>query len=236
MITATGNNFGAYTIQLKDYQSDKMVVLNGRFELNPESEEYITAKQLEIYVPDLSLPKSTMTAVFQHGKSWTRPMVTALKSWIKDKNTIVIEKPLVLKSASAEPELDFFCAYVPKGVRFTPQPLNPTQLTIENPTLPNMSITYQQCFITDHWVFLAIQVRGTKTETEGEEFSFRLAGLPNGISADVPFFFNAYSYSEDGSYEVPVHISGDLLTCLGVTGTNWSQGGVMETRLFLIRS
>lgn len=34
MITATGNNFGAYTIQLKDYQSDKMVVLNGRFELN----------------------------------------------------------------------------------------------------------------------------------------------------------------------------------------------------------
>ena len=40
MITATGNNFGAYTIQLKDYQSDKMVVLNGRFELNPESEEY----------------------------------------------------------------------------------------------------------------------------------------------------------------------------------------------------
>ena len=32
MITATGNNFGAYTIQLKDYQSDKMVILNGRFD------------------------------------------------------------------------------------------------------------------------------------------------------------------------------------------------------------
>ena len=97
MITATGNNFGAYTIQLKDYQSDKMVILNGRLELNPESEDYIAAKQLEIYVPDLSLPKSTMTAVFQHGKSWAKPMVTALKSWIKDKNTIVIEKPIVLR-------------------------------------------------------------------------------------------------------------------------------------------
>lgn len=235
MITATGNNFGAYTIQLKDYQSEKMVVLNGRFELNPESEDYIAAKQLEIYVPDLALPKSTMTAVFQHGRSWAKPMVTTLKSWIKDKNTIVIEKPIVLKSASAEPELDFFCAYVPKGVRFTPEGMTPTPLTIENATLANMSIAYQHCFITDHWVFLAIQVRGTKTETEGEEFSFRLAGLPNGISADVPFFFNAYSYTEDGSYEVPVHITGDQLTCLGVTGTNWSQGGVMETRLFLVR-
>ena len=65
MITATGNNFGAYTIQLKDYQSDKMVVLNGRFELNPESEDYIAAKQLEKYVPDLSLPKSTIPSSSQ---------------------------------------------------------------------------------------------------------------------------------------------------------------------------
>ena len=235
MITATGNNFGAYTIQLKDYQSDKMVVLNGRLELNPESEEYIAAKQLEIYVPDLSIPKSTMTAVFQHGKSWSRPMVTALKSWIKDKNTIVIEKPIVLKSASAEPELDFFCAYVPKGVRFTPEGMTPTPLTLENASLANMSIVYQHCFVTDHWVFLAIQVRGTKTETEGDEFAFTLNGLPNDIAADVPFFFNAYSYSEDGSYEVPVHITGNQLTCFGVTGTNWSQGGVMETRVFIVR-
>ena len=235
MITATGNNFGAYAIQLKDYQSEKMVVLNGRFELNPESEEYQAAKQLEIYVPDLSLPKSTMTAVFQHGKSWAKPMVTALKSWIKDKNTIVIEKPIVLRSASAEPELDFFCAYVPKGVRFTPEGMTPTPLTIENATLPNMSIAYQHCFVTDHWVFLAIQLNGTKTPNEGDEFSFRLNGLPNDLSADVPFFFNAYSYSEDGSYEVPVHITGDQLTCFGVTGTNWSQGGVMETRVFIVR-
>ena len=235
MITATGNNFGAYTIQLKDYQSDKMVVLNGRFELNPESEEYIAAKQLEIYVPDLSIPKSTMTAVFQHGKSWSRPMVTALKSWIKDKNTIVIEKPIVLKSASAEPELDFFCAYVPKGVRFTPEGMTPTPLTLENASLANMSIVYQHCFVTDHWVFLAIQVRGTKTETEGDEFAFTLNGLPNDIAADVPFFFNAYSYSEDGSYEVPVHIASDRLSCVGVSGLNWSQGGVMETRVFIVR-
>ena len=235
MITATGNNFGAYTIQLKDYQSDKMVILNGHVVLDPTNEDYIAAKQLEIYVPDLSIPKSTTTAVFQQGMSWSRPMVTALKSWIKDKNTIVIEKPIVLRSASAEPELDFFCAYVPKGARFTPEGMTPTPLTLENATLANMSIVYQHCFITDHWVFLAIQVRGTKTETEGDEFSFRLNGLPNDISADVPFFFNAYSYSEDGSYEVPVHITGNQLTCFGVTGTNWIQGGVMETRLFLVR-
>lgn len=235
MIIATGNNFGAGVIQLKDYQNANMVILNSRISIDPTDEAYIAARQLEIYVPDLLLPKSTMTAVFHHGKSWAKPMVTALKSWIKDKNTIVIEKPIVLKSASAEPELDFFCAYVPKGVRITLRPLNPTPLTIENPTLANMSITYQQCFITDHWVFLTIQIRGTKTETEGEEFEFSLSGLPNDIAADVPFFFNSYSHSEDGSYEVPINITGDQFTCFGVSGTNWSEGGVIETRIFLVR-
>lgn len=151
MITATGNNFGAGTIQLKDYQNSNMVILNGRIALDPTDEAYIAAQQLEIYVPDLMLLKSTMTAVFQHGLSWSRPMVTALKSWIKDKNTIVVEKPLVL------------------------------------------------------------------------------------LSVDVPFFFNAYSYSEDGSYEVPINITGDLLSCTGVSGLNWSQNGVMETRVFIIK-
>lgn len=140
MITATGNNFGAYTIQLKDYQSDKIIILNGRVVLDPTNEDYIAAKQLEIYVPDLSIPKSTTTAVFQQGMSWSRPMVTALKSWIKNKNTIVVEKPIVLKSAAAEPELMFFCAYVPKGVRFTPEGMTPTPLTIENASLLTTSI------------------------------------------------------------------------------------------------
>lgn len=235
MITATGNNFGAYTIQLKDYQSDKMVVLNGRFVLNPESEEYIAAKQLEIYVPDLTLPKSTMTAVFQHGNAWGRPMVTALKSWIKDKNTIVVEKPLVLKSASAEPELDFFCAYVPKGVRFNINALIPVTLTLENSTLENLSIKYQQCFVTDHWVYLAIKLNGAKTPTEGDPFSFKLAGLPDGISADVPFFFNSYTYTEDGSYEVPLHIGSNLIACEGVSSLNWREGYSIETRVFIVR-
>jgi hypothetical protein len=235
MIIATGNNFGAGLIQLKDYQNANMVILNGRISIDPTDEAYIAAQQLEIYVPDLSLPKSTLTAVFQHGKSWAKPMVTALKSWIKDKNTIVVEKPLVLKSAAAEPVLDFLCAYVPKGIRFTPEGMTPTTLAIEDATLDNLRIEYQQCFITEGWVFLAIQVRGTKTANEGDPFSFRLAGLPSGLSADVPFFFNAYSYTEDGSYEVPMTLAGDLFSCEGVSGTNWSQGGVMETRVFIVR-
>lgn len=235
MITATGNNFGAGTIQLKDYQSDKMVVLNGRVALDPDNTDYQAAKQLEIYVPDLALPKSTQTAIFQHGLSWTTPVVTALRSWIKNKNTIVVEKPIVLRSASAQPVLDFLCAYVPKGVRFAPDAMTPVTLAIEDATLANMSISYQQCFITDGWVFLAMQLYGAKTPTEGDAFSFRLAGLPSGLAAQVPFFFNSSTYSTAGSFEVPITFNGDCLSCEGVSGTNWREGYIIETRVFLVR-
>ncbi len=107
MITATGNNFGAGTIQLKDYQSDKMIILNGRVPLDPSQADYEAASQLEIYVPDLMLPKSTTTAVFLHGLSWEKKYVTAVRSWIKNKNTIVLEKPPIFRNVCSSPVLDF---------------------------------------------------------------------------------------------------------------------------------
>lgn len=235
MLTATGNNFGDSIIQLKDYQSDKMVILNGRFQLPTENEEYQAAEQLEIYVPDLSIPKSTMTAVFQHGFSSDKVYLTALKSWIKNKNTIVIEKPFILRRAENEPELDFFCAYVPKGVRFDIDALQPTPLTIENSTLPNLAITYQQCFVTENWVFLAIQITGAKAENEGDAFSFRLNGFPSGFSANIPFFFNSSTYGIDGSFEAPFTIIGNQFKCFGLTGVHYRESYRMETRVFIVK-
>lgn len=154
MITATGNNFGAGTIQLKDYQSDKMIILNGRVPLDPSQADYEAASQLEIYVPDLMLPKSTTTAVFLHGLSWEKKYVTAVRSWIKNKNTIVLEKPPIFRRASDGPVLDFLCAYVPKGVRFDIQDMQLTTLAIADSTSESAQIHYQQCFITDYNIAL----------------------------------------------------------------------------------
>lgn len=235
MITATGNNFGAGTIQLKDYQSDKMIILNGRVPLDPSQADYEAASQLEIYVPDLRLPKSTTTAVFLHGLNWEKKYITAVRSWIKDKNTIVVEKPPIFRRASDGPVLDFLCAYVPKGVRFDIQDMQLTTLAIADSTSESAQIHYQQCFITDNWVSLAIQLQGFKAENEGDPFSLRLTGLPNNIAADVPFFFNSYTYSYPGSFEIPISIQGDQLSCAGVTGIHHSGGYTIETKVFLIR-
>ena len=46
MITAIGNNFGAGQISLKDYQNEKLVVLNGKFSFNNKAEAFLSVSSV----------------------------------------------------------------------------------------------------------------------------------------------------------------------------------------------
>lgn len=92
MIQSTGNNFGAGAIQFKDYQSEHEIVLNGCFEYDDTSEAYLKAKVLEIYLPNLSLSRSAIAGCFCAAMGTYTWMGTTAKCWIKNKNTLCIEK------------------------------------------------------------------------------------------------------------------------------------------------
>ena len=63
MFNSTGNNFGAGTIQFKDYQAENYVVLNAKFSYDPTNAAYQAAEVLEIYVPNLSINRSAVASV-----------------------------------------------------------------------------------------------------------------------------------------------------------------------------
>lgn len=100
MFNSTGNNFGAGQISFKDYQAENYVVLNAKLTFDPTNADYQACDQLEIYVPDLTIDRSAVGGVFirfveDYHYSLGNSVYdggTVLKSWIKDKNTIVIEK------------------------------------------------------------------------------------------------------------------------------------------------
>ena len=100
MFNSTGNNFGAGVIQFKDVQESNYIVLNAKFTCSPQSAEYQAAEVLEITVPALSISRSIEAGVIarykERGTSYGYPYVrdggTVLKSWIKDANTLCIEK------------------------------------------------------------------------------------------------------------------------------------------------
>lgn len=100
MFNSIRNNFGAGVIQFKDVQESNYIVLNAKFTCNPQSAEYQAAEVLEITVPALSIARSTEAGVIarykERGTSYGYPYIydggTVLKSWVKDANTLCIEK------------------------------------------------------------------------------------------------------------------------------------------------
>lgn len=100
MFNSTSNNFGAGTIQFKDVQENNYIVLNAKFTCNPQDEAYKAADVLEITIPTLTISRSTEAAVVVRykerpkysGKIYAYDAGTFVKSWIKDANTLCIEK------------------------------------------------------------------------------------------------------------------------------------------------
>lgn len=61
---ALGNNFGVAEIEFRSWQERGLVILNGVVRIDTENESYKAAEVLEITVPDLSISRSAVTAVF----------------------------------------------------------------------------------------------------------------------------------------------------------------------------
>src|SRR5574344_935857 len=91
MITCTKNNFGCGPIEFQDFQSDRLCVLNGKFVIDTESEEYKAAERLEIKLPDAFRMKrsAVSTAILISSSEKTRG--TVLRCRI-DKGFLCIEK------------------------------------------------------------------------------------------------------------------------------------------------
>ena len=122
MFNSISNNFGAGQITFKDYQASNYVVLNTKFNFDPTNADYQACEQLEITVPELTIDRSAVGGVFirfveDYHYSWGGSVYdggTVLKSWIKDKNTIVIEKqpwfdqngPLIIYILTLYPQLN----------------------------------------------------------------------------------------------------------------------------------
>jgi len=231
MITATGNNFGAGVIQLKDYQSQDIIVLNGAITYDPTNAEYRAADMLEIYLPTLSIHRSAPTAVFVRFRDGNWDAVAVLKGWIKNANTICIEKHKYYDHLTSH-TLQFNCAFVPKGEHALMTFDGESTLTLEGAT-EKVQIYQQHCVIRPGWVMIFCDWGIFGHTSEDTEFSFNLRGLPSDIDADFPIIHNVsqFSYSRD----VKCHMAGDTLTCYGLRRYSYEIEGGKFMKAFFVR-
>ena len=231
---ALANNFGVAEIEFRDWQEKGLVILNGVVGIDTDNEKYKAAEVLEITVPDLSVSRSAVTAVFLRS-SKADGASTIVKFWIKDVRTICVEKLLEFDEFGPL-TLYFASAYVTLGQR-----MGCPQNTVLRPSIVNgesgsQSATDTKAVVTDNWCYLYICFDKFAGENYQDAFECTLEGLPEDIDITFPVVTaSAYSYTF-GTPTSVCRLKGKTLSCEGrlAFGEGANQGDFIN--IFIVRN
>ena len=220
LFNSNGNNFGAGQIVFKSHQEENFVVLNAKVSYDPKNAAYQAVDVLEIYVPDLSIERSAITGVILtfrdrytfYGAEWNNDGGTAIKSWIKDKNTICLEK---FTNFDTKGEITIYIqalytalARGSNTVKGTRTNINMTQET------SYLYWNYETfCVIFEHWVFLHMQFSGCSYAYRDQPWEARMGGFPTDVNADVPFLGGSNQYNPSVNGFSLAHVENGVFTC-----------------------
>lgn len=182
MITSIQNNFGADTIELKDFQSPDLCILNGVIRIDPQDEAYRKAARLDIVLPqDFKMKKSAISSAVLHSSRLPAHHGTVLRCWIEN-GVLCIEKlddwnqygPIAITVASA---------FVTRGYRGTFE-------DTERMTLKILSgATFQRSYFSykTDWVYWGAYFSDfANSTTDHGPYLIRLDGFPKDVDAFVP--------------------------------------------------
>lgn len=194
MFNSISNNFGAGIIQFKDVQESNYIVLNAKFTCNPQSDEYKAADVLEITVPKLSIDRSTESGVvvrYVERKTSGKYVDvydggTVAKSWVKDANTLCIEKLSVFDDRE---ELiiyiqALYCQLAQGSNSIRCRKQNITCVTEGN--YLSLSSSYAICIVFKKWTFYHMMIGSCTYAMQNKDWEALFENFPDDINADVP--------------------------------------------------
>lgn len=176
-ITATGNNFGAGDIIFTAFGDSNLLILNAEVTFDPSNPAYRAVSELEIYVPDLPFERSAVSGMLMFGTLDGKKNGTAIKSRIKDRNTIAVEKVTAWDDNDTV-TLVFSNSYIPRNIRGPVTRLKWNIADVTDITGGTVSTGQTYWTATDEWVFLGIALSMLEQADAGTQVSFKIRGLP----------------------------------------------------------
>lgn len=222
-IISTGNNFGAGAVELNTFQNEKLVVLNSKFTFSNKTEAYQKASILELYVPELSIPKSGISGAYIMFSAEDKFFGTTVKTWIKNSRTVCIEKLDLWPEQTDEYTIYLLSLYVPKGQRGVFEVGAEVNLTLNNTTSTNNYGYYKTCFVEDGWCMIGLMTGSYNTQSKPTDDIVELGGFPTDVDIELPFVAdNVNSIQTYGVDMLQATIKDAVLT---VKNIPWGWGG-----------
>ena len=143
---------------------------------------------------------------------WINDGGTVLKSWVKDKNTLAIEK---LTNFDSKGEITIYILTLYTMLARGGNPIRGTQTRLQTSSDGNyLRFSYDSFFVEfEHWVFLHMMFSSCTFAYRNQPWECQLTNFPTDITADVPFCGggNQYNPSVDGMSAA--HIENGVFTC-----------------------
>lgn len=204
MFVSTGNNFGAGEIRFKSYQAENYLVLNANFSFATGNPDYQAAEVLEISVPTMRIDRSVEVGVFVgfrdrrhfYGDVNCFDGCTLARSWIKDANTLCIEKLSCLDAkekifvyiAALYPQLNQGLSAEKQekiGIGLTPLP--------DCCTFGDKSILV----VKEHWVMVQLLLGSVAGAIRNSPWAAEIDGLPEDVQGVLPFCGGTQQYNSE---------------------------------------
>jgi len=237
MITSISNNIGIEQVSFKDYQTEKLTVLNGRFTVDSTSASWKAASEIVFRFSSLVMSKSALSAVYVIGTlptdaSDTVRRGTVLKSWIKN-NCLHIEKTDYFDTKGP---LTFIVAnaYVTGGQRE-----RVTKDGFVNTGLQNQAsgtiLTDKCLLVKEHYVSCIMTFQKFKGPDGSTDQAFDIVGMPDDVDIYLPIVY-ANIYTDDkGAALTEAHLEGRHLTCTNTQNRGYTENYTTFFQFFAVR-
>lgn len=237
MITSISNNIGIAQVSFKDYQTEKLTILNGKFTVDSTSAVYRGVKEIIFEFSSLVMPKSAVTAVYvidtlprdQYDRA---KRGTILKSWIKN-NRLHIEKidyfddygPLTFVVASA----------YPTGAQRT-QVVKDGYVTTGIENQPSETILDKKCLIVkDNYIFCQMMFKKFYGIDRSTQQAFDITGMPSDVTTDLMIVYANSSIDNRGAALSVAHLENGHLTCTNPESGSFTANNGTFFQFFAVR-
>jgi len=237
MITSISNNIGIAQVSFKDYQTEKLTILNGTFTVDSTSAAWKAANEIVFEFPSLLMAKSAISAVYvidtlprdQYDRA---KRGTILKSWIKN-NRLHIEKidyfddygPLTFIVANAYATGGQRTQVVKDGYVTTGIENQPSETTLDKKCL----------MVKDNYVFCQMMFKKFYGVDRGTQQAFDITGMPADVTTDLMIVYANNSIDNRGAALSIAHLENGHLTCTNPASGSFTANSGTFFQFFAVR-